>query len=93
MIIYYLLPAVTAFAGGLGLGLIYLTLLQASVRFFLREQRAGLGAVLTIARPLLVGAGLWVAVQFGALELFGALAGFTLIRVLGAQHAKASSWT
>ena len=93
MTIYHLLPAVVAFAGGLALGLVYLILLRASVRFFLHDHRAGLGAVLTVARLVLIGAGFWVAVQFGAAGLLGALAGFTVTRVLGTRKTGAPTWT
>lgn len=85
MTLYHLLSSGIAFAGGLVLGLVYLILLRASVRFFLQGRRTGLGAGLTVARLLLIGAGLWVAVQFGAAGLLGALAGFTLVRVLGTR--------
>lgn len=92
MTIHHLLPAVIAFAGGLVLGLVYLILLRASVRFFLDDHRAGLGAAVTVARLVLIGAGLWAAVQFGALGLLGALAGFTVARALGTRKTSAPSW-
>lgn len=92
MTLYHVFSVVVAFAGGLVLGLVYLTLLRTGIRFILYDQRAGLGAALTVARLFLTGAGLWVAVQFGATALLGALAGFTVTRTLGTRQAKATPW-
>ena len=93
MTMSHILPLGIAFVGGGVLGLLYLILLRESVRSFLDDHRAGLGAVLTVGRLLLVGAGLWLAVQSGALQLLGALAGFTVIRAFGMHSRRGFSWT
>lgn len=82
-----------SFAGGLALGLLYLALLRTSVRLILKDRRAGLGAGLTVARLVLVGGGLWVAVQFGAAALLGAFAGFIAIRIVGTRKPGPRPWT
>lgn len=92
MIADQLIPVSIAFAGGLVLGGLYLGLLRASVRCFLSDARALLGIWLTIARMALVGAGLWVSVQFGASVLFGVLIGFTAIRVFATRKMGVQPW-
>ena len=92
MIADHLLPIPIAFACGLALGALYLNLLQASVRSFSHDAGAVPGVLITIARLGLVGTGLWVSVQFGAVTLLGTLTGFTVMRVLGVRKKRKSSW-
>lgn len=93
MTVHHMVLFALAFAGGLALGLVYLGLLRAGVRLLLHDGKAGMGAVLAVARLGIVGAGLWVAVQFGAAGLLGAVAGFTVMRILGTRNAGSFSWT
>jgi hypothetical protein len=84
--LYLTLPL--CFLGGLLIGLVYFQALRRTADLIVRGGNPLLGLALALGRLALLGAGLYVAVLFGALALLAALAGVLCAKAVMLRHTK-----